>query len=205
MLSIVGALTGRLHVAWVTPRRRSWEVQFGYRNHNSYDAAVLLDRILRDNQQYVLERTLPGLDPAPSERFAVVTCMDVRIDSYGAFGLHLGEAHVLRNAGARVTDDVLRSLALSCHRLGVTEVGVVHHTACGLLGDEGQLRSELEAAAGCAIPLDLQAIGDPRHALEDDVERLRTCPFLPATLTVWGARLDVTTGHLDLVVPAVAG
>ena len=161
---------------------------------------MLYERILRDNEEYQLERRLPGMDPHPSERLAILTCMDVRIDTYGAFGLHVGEAHVLRNAGGRVTDDVLRSLVLSCHALGVREVGVVHHTACGLLGDDGAMRADLEREAGVLIPVDLHVIEDPAHALERDVGLLRTCAYLPRDLTVWGARFDVETGHLLPVV-----
>jgi carbonic anhydrase len=161
---------------------------------------VLFQRILRDNEEYQLERQLPGMDPKPSERLALLTCMDVRIDTYGAFGLHVGEAHVLRNAGGRVTDDVLRSLVLSCHMLGVREVGVVHHTGCGLLGDGGAMLAELERSAGVLIPLDLHVIEDPSHALERDVGLLRTCAYLPSDLVVWGAVFDVTSGHLTPVV-----
>src|SRR5437762_13930610 len=83
-------------------------------------------------------------DPRPGRHLAVVTCMDARIDVFAVLGLHLGEAHVIRNAGGRVTDDVLRSLALSCHVLGVDTVVVMQHTECGLAGvsdDELQERT----------------------------------------------------------------
>jgi carbonic anhydrase len=165
---------------------------------------VLLDRILTDNERYVLERRLPGMDPSPSERLAVLTCMDVRINVYEAFGLHLGEAHVLRNAGGRVTEDALRSLAISCHLLGVREVGIIHHTQCGLLTREDDLRARLEEASGQVIEFELKAIHDPADCLRADVTRLLECPYLPDDLTVWGARFDVETGHLEVAAQPIA-
>src|SRR3954451_16885983 len=91
-----------------------------------------LDRLLDPNRAYAAARA--SADPRPSRRLAVVTCMDARIDVFAVLGLHLGEAHVLRNAGGRVTDDVLRSLALSTQVLGVDTLLVMQHTKCGLAG-----------------------------------------------------------------------
>ena len=88
-------------------------------------------RLLAANEAYAAARAGVA-DPRPSRRLAVVTCMDARIDVFAALGLHLGEAHVIRNAGGRVTDDVLRSLTLSSHVLGVDTVVVMQHTKCGL-------------------------------------------------------------------------
>src|SRR3712207_2378425 len=90
-------------------------------------------RLIEANQAYATARERVA-DPKPSRRLAVVTCMDARIDVFAALGLHLGEAHVIRNAGGRVTEDVLRSLALSTHVLGVDTVVVMQHTRCGLAG-----------------------------------------------------------------------
>src|SRR5215212_9298893 len=90
-------------------------------------------RLLDANDAYAAARASVH-DAQPSRRLAVVTCMDARIDVFAALGLHLGEAHVIRNAGGRVTADVLRSLALSCHVLGVDTVVVMQHTQCGLAG-----------------------------------------------------------------------
>src|ERR1700742_2496921 len=91
------------------------------------------DRLLSANQSYAAARARVA-DARPGRRLAVVTCMDARIDVFAALGLHLGDAHVIRNAGGRVTDDVLRSLALSTHVLGVDTVAVMQHTKCGLAG-----------------------------------------------------------------------
>ena len=90
-------------------------------------------RLLAANEGYAAARANVA-DPRPGRRLAVVTCMDARIDVFAVLGLHLGEAHVIRNAGGRVTDDVLRSLALSSHVLGVDTVVVMQHTKCGLAG-----------------------------------------------------------------------
>src|SRR3954463_1616074 len=99
-----------------------------------------IDRLLTDNQVYADARANIG-DARPGRRLAVVTCMDARIDVFAALGLHLGEAHVIRNAGGRVTEDVLRSLAVSSHVLGVDTVLLVQHTKCGLAGvSDAELR-----------------------------------------------------------------
>ena len=90
-----------------------------------------IDNLLAANQGYAAARASVA-DPRPGQRMAIVTCMDARIDVFAALGLHLGDAHVIRNAGGRVTDDVLRSLALSTHVLGVETVVVMQHTKCGL-------------------------------------------------------------------------
>src|SRR4028119_1212283 len=92
-----------------------------------------ISRLLDANHSWAAARANVA-DPSPGRRLAVVTCMDARIDVFAVLGLHLGEAHVIRNAGGRVTDDVLRSLALSSHVLGVDSVVVMQHTKCGLAG-----------------------------------------------------------------------
>src|ERR1035437_7307650 len=90
-------------------------------------------RLLEANAGYAAARANVA-DPRPSRRLVIVTCMDARIEVFAALGLHLGDAHVIRNAGGRVTDDVLRSLALSCQVLGVDTAVVMQHTGCGLAG-----------------------------------------------------------------------
>lgn len=163
-----------------------------------------LDHVVAANRASA-EHHVKDLATAPRRALTVVTCMDSRIDAFRAFGLGLGDAHVIRNAGGRVTDDTLRSLAASCWLLGVREVGVIHHTACGILGSEADVRARLEAAAGVEIPLPLHAIDDPDGALSADVDRVVGCPFLPHDLRAWGARFDVETGLLDVVVSPRSG
>src|SRR6188474_3658933 len=128
--------------------------------------------LLAANQGYAAARA-NVTDARPSRRLAVLTCMDARIDVFAALGLHLGEAHVIRNAGGRVTDDVLRSLALSTHVLGVEAVAVMQHTKCGLAGvTDEELRSRTGADLGF-FPID-----DHAAALREDIDLLSAIPFL---------------------------
>ena len=134
-------------------------------------------------------------DPRPSQRLAVVTCMDARIDVLAALGLQLGDAHVIRNAGGRVTDDALRSLALGSQVLGVDAVVVMQHTKCGLAGVTDE---ELQARTGAGIAF--FPIDDHATALRDDVELLAATPFLHPLKTIAGFVYDVETGLIDDVV-----
>jgi carbonic anhydrase len=130
-------------------------------------------------------------DPRPSRRLAVVTCMDARIDVFAVLGLRLGEAHVLRNAGGRVTDDVLRSLALSTHVLGVDSVAVMQHTRCGLAGvTDEELRERTGADLGF-YPID-----DHAAALRDDIEVLANTPYLSPIRSIAGLIYDIETGEV---------
>src|SRR4051795_12813774 len=145
-------------------------------------------RMLEANAAYVpRQQPVPGAEP--SRRVAVLTCMDARIDVFAALGLALGEAHVLRNAGARVTEDVLRSLALSSHALGVDTVVVMQHTRCGLHGVDGV---ELRATTGADI--DFLAIEDHDTSLRADIDVLRAKPYLDPIRRIVGLVYDVETG-----------
>jgi carbonic anhydrase len=151
-------------------------------------------RLLAANDAYASARAHVG-DAKPSRRLAVVTCMDARIDVFAALGLHLGEAHVIRNAGGRVTPDVLRSLALSCHVLGVETVVVMQHTRCGLAGvTDAELR-ELTGSDLGFLPID-----DHAAALREDVDRLASTPYLSPLRVVAGFVFDVERGDVDDVV-----
>src|ERR1700677_1445957 len=120
--------------------------------------------LLTANQGYAAARANVA-DPRPSRHMAVITCMDARIDVFAALGLHLGEAHVIRNAGGRVTDDVLRSLALSSHVFGVACVVVMQHTKCGLAGVTD---ADLQRLTGA--DLGFYPIDDHASALREDIE-----------------------------------
>jgi carbonic anhydrase len=134
-------------------------------------------------------------DPRPSRHLAVVTCMDARIDVFAVLGLHLGEAHVIRNAGGRVTEDVLRSLALSSGVLGVDTAVVMQHTKCGLAGVTDE---ELRALTGA--DLGFSPIDDHAAALREDVQILAETPYLSLLRMIGGFVYDVETGKLDDVV-----
>src|SRR5437763_4861177 len=151
-------------------------------------------RLLTANQFYAAARAGVA-DARPSEHLAVITCMDARIDVFAALGLHLGEAHVIRNAGGRVTEDVLRSLALSAHVLGVDTVVVMQHTQCGLAGvTDKELRARTGADLGF-FPID-----DHAAALREDIDILSSTPFLRALKLIAGFVYDVQSGEVDDVV-----
>ncbi|MEO5838850.1 MAG: carbonic anhydrase [Acidimicrobiales bacterium] len=148
-------------------------------------------RLLDANEGYAAARANVA-DARPSRRLAVITCMDARIDVFAALGLHLGEAHVIRNAGGRVTDDVLRSLALSSHVLGVDTVVVMQHTKCGLAGVTDEELRNLTGADLGFFPID-----DHAAALREDIELLAGTPFLGPLNNIAGFIYDVESGEID--------
>jgi len=153
-----------------------------------------IDRLLAANQGYAAARANVH-DHRPGRRLAVVTCMDARIDVFAALGLHLGEAHVIRNAGGRVTEDVLRSLALSTHVLGVDTVVVMQHTKCGLAGVTDMALRTLTGANLGFLPID-----DHAAALREDIGHLRATPYLGLVNVIAGFVYDVESGEIDDVV-----
>ncbi len=153
-----------------------------------------ITRLLDANEGYAAARANVH-DPRPSRHIAIVTCMDARIDVFAALGLHLGEAHVLRNAGGRITEDVLRSLAISSHMLGVDTVVVMQHTQCGLAGVTD---AELQAQTGA--DLGFYPILDHAAALGEDIELLTSTPYLEPVRVVSGMVYDVESGEVTDVV-----
>lgn len=141
----------------------------------------------------------------PSLRIAVVVCMDARIDPAQLLGLQPGEAHVIRNAGGVVTDDVIRSLAVSQRKLGTIEVMLVHHTQCGMatFTDE-DFAAELQEATGLRPTWAVETFRDIESNVRQSMERVRRSPFLMGTTAVRGFVVDVDTGDLAEVevVPA---
>jgi len=139
----------------------------------------------------------PALETRPSRGLAIVACMDARIDVLAALGLGPGEAHVLRNAGGVITDDVIRSLAISQRKLGTREVMLIHHTDCGMetISDEG-FATELEEETGFAPEFPIHAFTDAEADVRESVLRLRRSPFLPHRDAVRGFVYDVTDGRL---------
>jgi carbonic anhydrase len=153
-----------------------------------------LARLLAANEAYAAARA-HVTDPMPSLRLAVLTCMDARIDVFATLGLHLGEAHVIRNAGGRVTDDVLRSLALSTHVLGVDTVVLMQHTKCGLVGvTDQELRDRTGAELGF-FPID-----DHTEALREDIETLEATPYLRNVRLFAGFVYDVESGEINEII-----
>ncbi|MDA8290392.1 MAG: carbonic anhydrase [Actinomycetota bacterium] len=151
-------------------------------------------RLIAANEGYAAARANVA-DARPGRRLAVVTCMDARIDVFAVLGLHLGEAHVIRNAGGRVTDDVLRSLAISSHLLGVDTVAVMQHTKCGLAGVSDE---ELREVTGA--DLGFYPIAHHATALREDIDVLTRTPYLAPIRVVAGFVYDVESGEIDDVV-----
>lgn len=159
--------------------------------------------VLAANEQFAADFTDPGRPGRAGTGLAVLTCMDSRIDPLRALGLQLGDAKIIRNAGAQVTDEVLRTLSLASALLGVERVLVMPHTDCGMTKrTDEQVQQEVRARTGAdAGELVFGTVRDQRATLERDVERLRSWPFLPAGTAVAGAVYDVSTGRLDVVAP----
>lgn len=156
---------------------------------------------LLDNNRAFAERFDRGhLDVAPSLQLAVVACMDSRLDVFAALGLEDGQAHVIRNAGGVVTDDVVRSLALSQRKLGTREIVLVHHTDCGLQKvTDDAFRAELQEETGVAPSFAIESFTDPFANVRQSIARIKASPFLPHRDAVRGFVYEVDTGRLEEV------
>jgi carbonic anhydrase len=157
----------------------------------------VIDALVANNEVFAASLPERHLDVRPSRRLAVVTCMDSRLDVFAALGLGGGEAHVLRNAGGVITDDVIRSLAVSQRRLGTRAVMLIHHTDCGMqaITDDG-FRAELQAATGVAPAFAIESFTDVDADVRQSVLRVRRSPFLPHRDGVRGFVYDVDTHRL---------
>jgi carbonic anhydrase len=155
-----------------------------------------VDDLLRNAERYSRVFTGGELPVKPALRLAIVACMDSRIDLFALLGLHLGEAHVIRNAGGLVTEDVLRSLALSQSLLGTREVMVVQHTGCGLHGEEESLRERVADATGAEPPWPLGAFADVEQSVRRQLEILRSTPHLVGGDGARGFVYEVESGRL---------
>jgi carbonic anhydrase len=183
----------------------------------------ILEEVLDANAEYARNFGDKGkLALPPARHFAVLTCMDARLDPAKYAGLSEGDAHVIRNAGGRASDDAIRSLVISYKLLGTREFFVIHHTDCGMqfFTNEvirGLLASSLETAelradgfhdvgegpgSRAAEFIEWLAFSDAERAVVDDVERIRHHPLVPPTIPIYGYIYDVKTGKLIEVKPA---
>jgi carbonic anhydrase len=159
-------------------------------------------RLLEENRRYTESFDRSALTAAPLSRLAVVACMDARLDVEEDLGLHTGDAHIIRNAGGLVTDDVIRSLIVSMELLGTEEIVVIEHTRCGLHGvDEAEIRDRVSATSG--VPADqvdvtFGAFSDLTDNVRRQVDILRNHPYL-RLVPVHGLIFDVSTGGLSEV------
>ena len=154
------------------------------------------DEFLQNNQRYAA--TFGGQLPMPpSAGLAVVACMDARLNVYGILGLQDGEAHVIRNAGGVVTDDEIRSLAISQRLLGTTEIILIHHTDCGMLTfTDDAFKAGIEKETGIKPTWSPESFSDPDQDVRQSIRRIKASPFIPHTDSVRGFVFDVATGKL---------
>ena len=142
-------------------------------------------------------RFVGQLPAQPSMQVAILTCMDARIDVYRLFGVSEGQVHVLRNAGGVVTDDAIRSLAISQRKLGTRSVLLLHHTECGLIDfADDEFKAGIEAETGARPPWASRSIADLDDDLRADANRLRNDPILPQRDEVRAFVYDVATGEV---------
>lgn len=161
-----------------------------------------IPELLGHNRTYAADFDAAELQVQPTRQLAVVACMDSRIDTFAVLGLANGEAHIIRNAGGVITDDVIRSLCLSQRFLGTREIVLVHHTDCGLQKvDEAEFREELATELGIKPWWSLEAFSDPYADVRQSIQRLKMTPFIPHKDDISGFVYDVTDGLLHAVDP----
>lgn len=156
-----------------------------------------VDDLVANNQQYAASFDQANLPMPPSRQVAVVACMDARLDVYRLLGLGLGEAHVIRNAGGVVTDDVIRSLLISQTALGTNEVALIHHTDCGMLTfKDDDVKAQVREQTGIRPPFALEAFPDSDDDIRQSIARINASPFVPHKDGVRGFVYEVESGRL---------
>ncbi len=154
------------------------------------------DEYLANNERYA-ETHGGQLPMPPSAGVAVVACMDARLNVYGILGLQEGEAHVIRNAGGVVTDDEIRSLAISQRLLGTSEIILIHHTDCGMLTfTDDAFKAGIEKETGIKPTWSAEAFADLDEDVRQSIRRIKASPFVPHTDSVRGFVFDVASGKL---------
>ncbi len=155
------------------------------------------DSFVRNNREYAENFDEGELELPPAKTIAIVTCMDARMNIGGILGLSLGDAHILRNAGGIVTDDVIRSLIVSQRILGTSEIMVIHHTDCGMttLTDDG-LKEEIYRDTGLRPPFAIEAFSDLDDDVRQSVARIKASPYIPHKDKIRGFVYEIETGRL---------
>lgn len=160
------------------------------------------DQLLSNAEDAADQFAAPDLSARPRQRVAIVACMDARLDPRRIFRLEAGDAHVIANAGGAVTDDVIRSLAISQRRLGTEEIVLLHHSDCGMLGfTHDEFVGELERETGIRPTWAAEAFSDVEEDVRQSMARIFASPFLPRKESVRGFVFDVATGALREVSP----
>ena len=161
----------------------------------------ITDELLANNKTYVEGFDKGDLPLPPAKKVAVLACMDARLNVYGALGLEEGDAHVIRNAGGVVTDDEIRSLAISQRLLGTEEIILIHHTDCGMLTfTDDDFKKGIQDETGIKPHWSAESFTDLDEDVRQSVARIKASPFIPKTESVRGFVYDVETGALREVI-----
>jgi carbonic anhydrase len=159
------------------------------------------DELLKNNEAYAAAFEKGGLPLPPGQKVAVVACMDARLNPYAILGLQEGDAHVIRNAGGVVTDDEIRSLAISQRLLGTEEIILIHHTDCGMLTfTDDEFKRSIQDDVGIKPEWAAEAFTDLDEDVRQSIARITASPFIPRKESVRGFVYDVTSGKLREVV-----
>jgi carbonic anhydrase len=160
----------------------------------------ITDELLQNAERYAESFDQGDLPLPPGRKVAILACMDARLNPYGLLGLSEGDAHVIRNAGGVVSDDAIRSLAISQNLLGTEEIVLIHHTDCGMLTfTDDELAEKLEGETGQRPEWRALAFSDLEQDVREGIERIRSSPFIPRTDKVRGFIYEVETGRLRKV------
>ena len=155
------------------------------------------DELLRNNERYAESFDKGDLPLPPAKGVAVVACMDARLNIYGMLGLQEGDAHVIRNAGGVITDDEIRSLAISQRLLGTREVILIHHTECGMLTfTDDELKAQIQEEVGIKPHFPMEYFSDLEEDVRQSIARIQASPFIPHRDNVRGFVYEVETGRL---------
>ena len=158
------------------------------------------DELLANAARYAASFDKGDLPLPPARKVAVVACMDARLNPYGVLGLTEGDAHVIRNAGGVVSDDALRSLAISQNLLGTEEIILIHHTDCGMLTfTDDDFKQSIQEDVGIKPHWSAEAFGDLEDDVRQSIARIKSSPFVPHKDSVRGFVYDVETGKLSEV------
>src|ERR1700712_517578 len=160
---------------------------------------TVTDQLLENNARYAESFEGP-LPLPPAKKLAVLACMDARLNVYDILGLEEGESHVIRNAGGVVTDDEIRSFAISQRLLGTEEIIVIHHTDCGMLTfTDNAFKKSIQDETGIKPEWAAESFPDPAGDVRQSIARIKASPFIPKKDSVRGFVFDVATGKLDEV------
>src|SRR3954470_22164474 len=164
------------------------------------------DDLLTNAEAYAASFDKRDLPLPPARKIAIVACMDARLNPYGLLGLQEGDAHVIRNAGGVITDDEIRSLAISQRLLGTEEIVLIHHTDCGMLTfTDDEFKRSVQDEIGIKPEWAAEAFPDLDEDVRQSIARIKASPFIPRKESVRGFVYDVHTGRLNEVDPPAAG